>query len=308
MAVQIRKATRKKARLRLGMAAPTGAGKTMGALLLAYGLTGDWGKVCIIDTEFGSGELYVGETVMTPDGPITIGEYDYINIEPEFTVPKYIEAIWAAEQADAECIIVDSLSHAWTGKGGLLDKQGKIADKSGNSYTAWRTITPEHNSLVDKLLQSPAHIICTMRSKTEYVLETNEKGRQVPRKVGMAPVQRDGLEYEFTVFLDIDQNHNATATKDRTNRLNGKIFQISPSIGKILLDWLNSGVDEYTELKNTIAKVRTADALVEAKEKAKALWPSLSKIQRDELSTAVDAADKKVNASAKKSASEAADG
>src|SRR5688572_3618252 len=201
--MQIRKAERKKAKLRLGIAAPSGAGKTYSALLLAFGLGG---KVGLIDTEHGSGDLYAD-----------LGEYDIIGIEAPYTVDKYLKAIKAFEAAGYSTIIIDSLSHAWAGDGGLLDKQGKIADSGkANGFAAWRTITPEHNSLVEAMLSSPCHIIATMRSKTEYILETNERGKQVPKKVGLAPVQRDGLEYEFGVMFDIDINHIASASKDRT--------------------------------------------------------------------------------------------
>lgn len=237
----VRKASRKKAKLRLGIAATAGAGKTMGALLVAYGLTGDWGKVGIVDTEAGSGELYVGHKV--PGTTIVIGEYLYWRIDPPFTIAKYLEGQKALEEAGCEAIILDSTTHAWAGAGGLLDKQGKIAAKSGNSYTAWRDVTPDHNLFVETMLTSPAHIIATMRSKTEYVLDTNDKGKQVPRKIGMAPVQREGMDFEFTVMLDIDASHTATATKDRTSIFDGEFFKLSPDTGRKLLAWLNKGED-----------------------------------------------------------------
>jgi len=227
--MQIRKAERKKAKLRLGIAAPSGAGKTYSALLMAFGIGG---KVGLIDTEHGSGDLYAH-----------LGEYDVIGIEAPYTVAKYTEAIHAFEAAGYTTIIIDSLSHAWAGDGGLLDKQGKIADRGTNSFAAWRTITPEHNALVDAMLQSPAHIIATMRAKQEYVLEVNDKGKQTPKKVGMAPVQREGMEYEFTVMLDVDMNHVASASKDRTSLFDGRYFKISTDTGKELLTWLETGAD-----------------------------------------------------------------
>ena len=165
MQVIIRKAQRQKAKLRLGISAPSGCGKTMGALLLAYGITHDWNKIGMIDTEEGSGELYVGNS----KHGITIGDFNYIRIAKDFAPVNYKNAIKAFEQHGVEVIIIDSLSHAWAGAGGLLEKQGKIADASAskNSYTAWRTVTPEHNALVDAMLQSPCHIIATMRSKVQ---------------------------------------------------------------------------------------------------------------------------------------------
>lgn len=225
--MEIRKAERRKAKLRLGIAAPSGAGKTYSALLMAFGLGG---KVGLVDTEHGSGDLYAH-----------LGDYDVIGIEAPYTVKKYVEAVGAFESAGYDTIIIDSLSHAWAGDGGLLDKQGKMADRGANSFAAWRTITPEHNALVDTMLRSPAHIIATMRSKQEYVLETNDKGKQQPKKVGMAPVQREGMEYEFTVMLDVDMHHVASASKDRTSLFDGRFFKIGKDTGQELLQWLETG-------------------------------------------------------------------
>lgn len=226
--MEIRKAQRKKAKLRLGIAAPSGAGKTYSALLLAFGMGG---KVGVIDTEHGSADLYAD-----------LGDYDIIAIEAPYTVPKYLQAIKAFEAAGYTTIIIDSLTHAWAGDGGLLDKQGKIADSGkANGFAAWRTITPEHNALVEAMLKSPCHVIATMRAKQEYVLETNERGKQTPKKVGLAPVQRDGMEYEFTVMLDIDMAHVASASKDRTSLFDGRYFKVSQDTGAELLAWLESG-------------------------------------------------------------------
>lgn len=225
--MEIRKAERKKAKLRLGIAAPSGAGKTYSALQMAFGIGG---KIGLIDTEHGSGDLYAH-----------LGDYDIIGIVAPYTVAKYTQAIKAFEKAGYTTIIIDSLSHAWSGDGGLLDKQGKMADRGTNSFAAWRTITPEHNALVDAMLASPCHIIATMRSKQEYVQEKDEKGKSVVRKVGMAPVQREGMEYEFTVMLDVDMGHIASASKDRTGLFDGQFIKITPETGEMLLTWLETG-------------------------------------------------------------------
>lgn len=230
MTIQIRKAERRKAKLRLGIAAPSGGGKTYGAILLAMGLGG---KIGLIDTENGSGDLYAHLT-----------DYDIISLTAPYEIKKYLDAIKAFEDAGYDNIIIDSLSHAWAGDGGLLDKQGKMTDRGTNSFAAWRTITPEHNALVDAMLKSPCHIIATMRSKQEYVLETNEKGKQMPKKVGLAPVQREGMDFEMTIMIDVDIHHNATASKDRTGILDGKFFKLTPEIGKQLKVWLEDGVED----------------------------------------------------------------
>lgn len=242
MSVVIRKAERKKAKLRLGIAAPTGAGKTFSSLLIASGIGP---KVGLIDTENGSGDLYADSKKIKDALP---GGYDIINISAPYDPKKYIEAITAFEDASYDVVIIDSLSHAWAGSGGLLDKQGKEADRSGNSYTAWRTVTPQHNALVDKILQSPCHIIATMRSKTEHVQEKNEQGKTIVRKIGMAPVMRDGIEYEFTVFGEIDQTHHFHASKDRTDTLKDVFVIPSKQMGAGLLEWLESGKEPEKSL------------------------------------------------------------
>ena len=261
--MQIRKAERKKAKLRLGIAGPSGAGKTYSALKLAFGLGG---KVGLIDTEHGSGDLYAH-----------LGEYDIINVEAPYTVQKYREAIKAFEDAGYGVIIIDSLSHAWAGDGGLLDKQGKIADRTGNSYTAWRQVTPDHNALVEDLLNSPCHIIATLRAKQEYVQEKDDKGKTVVRKLGLAPVMRDGIEYEFTVFMDVDQGHNASASKDRTTLFDGQVFRISEETGKTLLGWLDSGA----EVKRiTAAQVKTLRDLLAGAEAAEPDFCKAAKLRK----------------------------
>ena len=233
--MMFQKAERKKSKLRLGISAPSGGGKTYSALLLAYGIVKDWEKIAVIDTERGSAELYSN-----------LGEYCVAQLEPPYTPQKYIEAIHAAEQEGFEIIIIDSLSHAWTGEGGMLDMQDAAAkaSKSGNSFTAWREITPLHNKLVNTILQSPCHIIVTTRSKTEYVLQDDGNGKKSPKKVGLAPVFRDGLEYEMTTFFDLSQEHIASVTKDRTNIFDGQYFKIDVGTGEKLANWLNSGVEE----------------------------------------------------------------
>jgi hypothetical protein len=220
---QFHKAERKRGKLRLAIAGPAGSGKTYSALLIAFGIGG---RVAFIDTERGSGELYDH-----------LGEYDACTLEAPFEPKKYVAAIKAAEEAGYDTIIIDSLTHAWAGTGGLLDRHGMIADKSGNSWAAWRMVTPQHNELVDALLQSTCHIIATMRSKMEYT-QVEEGGKKSVKKLGMSPIQRDGMEYEFTVFMDIDQNHIASSTKDRTTLFDGQYFKPSKQTGRLLVDWL----------------------------------------------------------------------
>ena len=243
-----RTAERKKAKLRLGLVGPSGSGKTYSSLLIAKGIGG---RIALIDTENGSGDLYAGMK--------DIPQYDISTMSAPYTVEKYLEAIKEAEQAGYSVIIIDSLSHAWAGEGGLLDKQGKIADSGrGNSYTAWRQVTPLHNQLIEKMLTSPCHIIATMRTKVDYVVEADSKGKQVPKKIGLAPIQREGMDYEFTVVFDIDLNHNAQVSKDRTASFDGQIFKPGEETGSTLRAWLDTGSDNIGAEKPITTKPKTA--------------------------------------------------
>ncbi len=228
--IQVRKATRQKSKLRLALIGASGTGKTYSALQIAKGIGN---KILLVDTENGSGDLYAHLT-----------DYNVAPIQAPYTPAKYIEAIEYAEKEGYDVIILDSLSHAWSGEGGLLDQQGSAADKSGNSWTAWRTVTPQHNQMIDAIVQSNIHVIATVRAKTEHVQEKDERtGKTVVRKIGMAPIQRDGLEYEFTVVFDIDYNHKTSATKDRTSLFENRYIVPTPELGAELKNWLESGVE-----------------------------------------------------------------
>lgn len=226
-----RKAERAKAKARIALIGVSGSGKTYSALLLARGLVGENGKIAVIDTENGSADLYSGLT-----------DYDVATLEAPYEPKKYLAILSEAEKAGYDAVIIDSLSHAWAGEGGLLDMQGKIADGGGNSFAAWRNVTPWHNKLVDAIINSKCHIIATMRAKAAYeVVDSN--GKKVPKKIGLAPVQRDGVEYEFTTVFDIDTSHNASASKDRTSLFDGSIFVPKVETGEQLRQWLESGAE-----------------------------------------------------------------
>lgn len=251
MALQFRTAQRKKVRLKVGISAPSGAGKTMSSLLFAYGLVkGEhpefddetiWSKIAVIDSENGSGEMYSNYKIKNTD--IAIGEYNVITIEPPFTAEKYIEAINMCESYKMEVCIIDSMTHLWNGVGSLLEKQGNVAKRTGNSYTAWREVTPIFNRFVDTMLQTNMHVIATMRAKTEYVQEKGSDGKVSIRKVGLAPVFRDGIEYEFSLFMDIDTEHQAHVTKDRTGVLDDEYFIVTPKEGERIARWISTGAE-----------------------------------------------------------------
>jgi hypothetical protein len=198
-----------------------------------------WNKIAIVDTENGSGELYVNGEF---DGT-KVGVYNAITLTPPFEVSKYIQAIKLCEEAGMEVCILDSTSHAWSGEGGLLEQQGAITKRIGNSWTAWRDITPQHNKFVETMLQSPMHIIATMRAKQEYVQDKDQNGKAAVKKLGLEPEQRKGMEYEFTTFLEISSEHEAFGAKDRTSIFDQRYFKITPNVGREFMRWLNSGSD-----------------------------------------------------------------
>ncbi|MBQ3585220.1 MAG: AAA family ATPase [Synergistaceae bacterium] len=221
------KAERKNAKLRLAITGPAGSGKTYGALLIAQGLGG---KIAMIDTENGSGDLYAG-----------LCDYDIAPLSAPYDPRRYIQLLHEAENSGYSVIIIDSLSHEWNGIGGCLDIHCKLTETKyrGNGYAAWREVTPLHQALVDALLASPAHIIATMRAKTEYVQNVNEKGRTEIHKVGLAPIQREGMDYEFGTVFDLSPEHSAIATKDRSRLFEGNVFTLSTDVGKQLRAWLD---------------------------------------------------------------------
>ncbi len=228
------KAVRQRVKARIGLCGPAGSGKSMSAIKLAFGIVGLEGRIALLDTENESASLYSH-----------LGTYDVDVIKPPFIVDKYINGIKEAEHQGYDLIIIDSLSHAWAGTGGILELvDAKTGAANGNKFAGWREATPKHNSLVDAMLQSPLHVIATMRSKTEYILVEDEKGKKVPKKVGMAPVQREGLDYEFSLVFDIDQErHIATASKDRTGLFDGFFGKLTEEHGRSIREWLDSGVE-----------------------------------------------------------------
>ena len=228
-----KKAHRQQSKLKLALIGPSGSGKTFSSLLVAKGLGG---SIALIDTERGSGNLYSD-----------IADYDIAELEPPFSPEKYVQAIQQAEQAGYSTIIIDSLSHAWAGPGGILEFVDKASQNQKNNFAAWREASPKHNALVDALVQSPAHIIGTMRSKTQWEVQKDEKsGKTKPVKIGLAPVQREGLEYEFTAVLEISvDGHVASASKDRTSLFDGQYFVPRKETGQTLANWLQ-GAEQPT--------------------------------------------------------------
>lgn len=229
--LQLKKATRKKVKLRLNLSAPSGAGKTYGALLLAKGLVGSWDKIAVIDTENGSASLYEH-----------LGDFNVIDLAPPFSPERYMDAIDACVSGGMEAIIIDSSSHEWSGPGGCLEINEKLAQARyrGNTWSAWNETTPRHDAFVQKVLHCEVHIITCTRSKMETIMGEDKK----IKKVGMKDIQRDGWEYELTVSLSIDRDtHMTVASKDRTELFEGKEpFKITEQTGLMIKDWCDKGI------------------------------------------------------------------
>lgn len=248
--MQLRVSSKKQVKIKLALQGCSGSGKTYSALLLAYGLTNDWTKVAVIDSEGMSADLYSH-----------LGNYNVLTLEEDFAPETYIQAVEICEKAGMQVIIIDSISQCWDN---LLEYHANL---QGNSFTNWQKITPRLNALMQKFLQSDSHIICTMRCKQDYVL--NEKnGKMVPEKVGLKAIMRDGIDYEFTIVFDLSLKHLATASKDRTSLFMDKPdFIITSDTGRTILQWCNNdsslnlqklkvAIQECTNIENLRALYR----------------------------------------------------
>lgn len=249
--MQLQLATRKKSKLRLNISGPSGSGKTFSALLMAKGLIGDWSKIAVIDTENGSASLYDH-----------LGGFQTIDLQAPFSPERYIEAIDACIKGGIECIIIDSSTHEWSGPGGCIDINEKLAQSKfkGNTWSAWSQTTPRHDAFVQKVLQSPVHIITCTRSKMETVMTDDKK----VKKLGMKDIQREGWEYELTVSLNIDRDtHTATASKDRTEIFEGRDpFVITEETGKLIKQWCENGVEAAKPWVATPDQAKEIESLI----------------------------------------------
>jgi len=231
--VVIKKATKSQSKLRLTLTGPAGSGKTYTALGVAKYIADKLGtgRVCVIDTERGSAAKYSDEF-----------DFDVIELTESHHPQCYIDAIDAASVAGYDVLVIDSLSHAWAGRGGALELVTEATKKSNsnNKYTAWQDVTPLQNALTDKILSSKAHVIATLRSKTEYVLQANERGKMVPVKMGLTPIQREGLDHEFDVVMEMHADHSGSITKTRCKAIADKVFEKpGEKFAAALTDWLS---------------------------------------------------------------------
>lgn len=260
MAIQFRKATKTQSRLRLSIAGPAGSGKTFTSLKLA---TEMGGKIAVIDTERGSASKYSDQF-----------EFDVLELD-DFHPERYVEAMEAAEKAGYEILIIDSTTHEWNGKNGILELHEAAIQRqrTKNSYTAWADVTPLHTRFIDAILGSRCHIIASVRSKTEYVQDKNDKGQTEVRKVGMASIQREGMDYEYDIQMEMSVDHVGVITKTRCAALDGKVFKKpGRELAETLKAWLSDGAVPEEKPKPQ-PDARRAEILSEMK----SIWDSQGK-------------------------------
>jgi len=246
--MHLQKASRKKASIKMSLQGPSGSGKTYSALLLSYGLTNDWSKIAVIDSENHSSELYSH-----------LGSYNVLQLSAPYTPEKYIQAIEACGQAGMQVIIIDSISHEWEY---ILEAHALLP--GNNSFANWQKIGLRHKQFIQAILSSKAHIIATTRTKQDYVLNY-QNGKMVPEKVGLKAIQREGLDYEFTLVFDLNMKNSAAASKDRTGLFFGKPeHKLSIETGRSIYNWCNAGAEIVpNDIRDTIYKCNTIDELKE---------------------------------------------
>ena len=245
--MKLQQAQRHQVKLRLGLSGASGFGKTYSALLLAYGITNDWSKIAIIDTENNSASLYAH-----------LGNFNVLSLNEPYSPERYIEAIKTCEKASMEVIIIDSITHEWNGKGGCL----QIHEQLGGRFSDWAKLTPRHQAFLDAILESNSHIITTVRKKMDYSMDKDSNGKTRVIKHGLKNITREGFSYELTVDFElINDKHLAKASKDRTGLFMDKPeFVINASTGKKLIAWCNEGVS-LEDAKQEIETCTTVEGL-----------------------------------------------
>ncbi|OAD42859.1 AAA family ATPase [Polaribacter atrinae] len=245
--MQLQKAQRQQVKLRLGLSGASGFGKSYSALLLAYGITEDWTKIAVVDTENNSASLYSH-----------LGDFNVVSLNQPYSPERYIEAIKLCEENQMEVIIIDSITHEWQGKGGCL----QIHEQLGGKFQDWAKLTPRHQAFIDAILQSNCHVITTVRKKMDYSMDRDSSGKTRVVKHGLKDITREGFSYELTVdFEIINENHMAKATKDRTGLFMDKPeILITKGVGRMLIDWCNQGVS-IADAKKEIAECTTVEGL-----------------------------------------------
>ena len=243
MAFNFTKAKRERAKLKICLMGSSGSGKTLSALYLGYGMTGDWSKIAVIDSERGRALMYANRS------DLGTGEFLHCDLEPPYTVDRYIEAMREAEKLVGEdgVVIIDSGSHAWKGTGGVLDAKEQIAQQRGKTdFSAWNDAGKIQNKFIDTIMDLNCDTIVTLRSKVAYTQEVDpETGKSRVRKLGLEPEQKADFEYEMTLVMNVDKDtHCAELAKDNTFLdAEGFYGRVTPELGKRLRAWMAEGIE-----------------------------------------------------------------
>ena len=268
----LKRAVRQKMKVPIMLMGASGSGKTVGALLIAKGIVWQmfpdlsddekWEKIAVIDTEHGRSTLYAGMTIKEQE----IGSFLHYDLSKPYTPQRYKDAFMECKQAGCEVIIVDSITHAWSGEGGVLDKVNAL----GGKFSDWNKVKPDENTLLSMFLDTDVHVIACVRSKQGYELTTLDTGKLQIEKLGLKAEQKDSLEYEFAITFQLYQNHTAEPMKDNSNSFDGR-FIITEETGKQIYEWAEEGVDvkamERKKKADTITQINQLAALSEKHQK-----------------------------------------
>jgi len=232
--MQLHKAQRHRAKIKMALQGPSGSGKSMSSILVSKGLCNDWSKIAVVCSENGSANLYAH-----------LGEFNVLELTTPHSPERYIQAIETCEKAGMDVIVLDGVSPEWEY---LLDYHSNLP---GNSFSNWSKVNPRNNAFIQKILSSPCHIICTLRTKSDYAV-TEKNGKLIPEKIGLKAIQKDTFEFEMTLVFDLDIKNHAVATKDRTGLFYGKPEQkLSIETGRLIAEWCNSSSIVSAEEVNT---------------------------------------------------------
>jgi len=255
--MNLTKAKRTNTKIKLSLQGISGSGKSMSSLLLASGLTDNWSDIAVIDTENGASNLYAD-----------LGDFNILHLD-KHTPEDYIKAIEFVEKEGMQVCIIDTISNEWRS---VMSIHGSMNTK--NTFTRWNQLTPRHDAFVKAIIDSPMHIIANCRTKQSYILEL-ENGKQVPKKIGLQPIQRSELSYEFTTVFDLDSEHKASVSKDRTGLFGTEKFIITKKTGELIRNWCNKG-----KTLNQVKKMIEAAATIEEAKRIYEAYPTHQKALR----------------------------
>ena len=248
---EVKKATKKQLKARIAITGQSGGGKTYTALILARALAGEGGRVALIDTENRSASLYAD-----------LFDFDVVEFSPPFPPDKYEAGLRYLEGMNYDVIVIDSITHEWTGTGGCLEMVDRATSGGGNKYTAWGPVTRQHNAFVNSMVWCSSHLIVTIRSKMDHALEKDDRGKNVVVKLGMQPIQRAGAEYEFDIVFEMQQDHSARFSKTRCPALDGREFPLpGQEVADIILSWLDSGQADRVRLIREMKQAWISEAV-----------------------------------------------